>query len=98
MMIVHKCRTCDHPNYWGNTVQEARRDQGGSWPNLRCGQGCHRGHDCDWGDSHVIPTYGADGKIQPEVHQPGVGFPGVATCGCQECLDLYGLERAEVLA
>jgi hypothetical protein len=93
MLIVHKCRTCDHPDYWG--YREGRYDQHVRlWPNQGCGQGCHPGVPCDWGESHVIPTYRPDTTVETTIVVPGEAWAntGITACGCEQCQALYASE------
>lgn len=91
MLIVHKCHTCDHPDYWGYREGRYDSNQQRLWPNRRCGQACHPGAECDWGDSHIIPTYSPDTTVEPDVVEPGQPWSntGITACGCEQCQTLY---------
>lgn len=95
MIIAHTCDSCHHPDYWGGIQRHHMRyDAAGTirqWPNRTCGQGCHRGKDCDWREPTIRPTYAPDTTVQTGITPPGEPWSntGLHACGCSQCLALY---------
>jgi hypothetical protein len=79
MLIVHRCQTCGHPDYWasrlGPTIDNRKHCEGGC--------GCRR---CTWGPPETAPRWSsADNTPVTTPAEPGT----LGTCACDDCRALY---------
>lgn len=91
-LIIHRCTSCQKPDYWarGGTIASGRTVNG-KQPAAEQRRGCCR--NAGWSDPEIVPTWGQDGQLEATLIAPGQPAPGGArACGCDDCVALF--ERA----
>lgn len=96
MLIIHRCTTCKHPDYWrddsGRKKVAGDKVDGKQVPAAER-RGCCR-RSASWGPSETAPRWRAL-TFEPvtEVLEPGSKTSNVlnaaSTCDCDECWALY---------
>lgn len=91
MLILHRCRTCNQPDYWrGDTGTTAGPTLNGKPTPGDKARTCCRSRR--WGPSQTAPRLQGPPTHAPiaEVLPPGGRAPGGATsCDCDDCKRLY---------
>lgn len=92
MLILHRCTTCNHPDYWQD--QQGSKSIAGSKVNGKAAPVGDRRTCCRpsgrWGPPESAPRWDAAGKPVATVLAPGEMQGGNSrTCNCDDCWALY---------